>query len=161
MADPIIRFYFIPPVSDHPNLEILVLKQKKSAIAGHRHRNTALELITDANEWVMSLDDDNIVHPDLFTWLQDHESELSAHSGLVWDQANKDGTMRLFAAPWDVRVNCVDTAQFMFRRGIVGDLRFKEDEYAADGMFIEQVYNQHSEKFKIVPKALCYYNYLR
>lgn len=161
MADPIIRYYFIPPVSDHPNLEISVLRQKKVAIAGHAHRNTAIELITDPNEWIMSLDDDNIIHPELFTWLLDHESELSGYSGLLWDQANKDGSMRLFASPWDVRVNCIDTAQFMFRRGIVEDLRFKEDQYAADGMFIEELYRRHSDKFKIAPAALCYYNYLR
>ena len=164
MVDPIIRGYIIPPgerSNKVNNVEVNVIWQKKIALAGHAHRNKALELITDPEEWVMSLDDDNIIHPDFFTWMQDHEGELPGYSGVLWDQVNKDGTARLFASPWDVRVNCVDTAQFMFRRGIVEDLRFKEDAYAADGIFIEELYKRHSDKFKIAPKALCYYNYLR
>lgn len=138
------------------------------AIAGHAHRNTflmqqelraRLESPQVLDEWVMSLDDDNILHPDLVPWMASHPSQLSNSTGVIWSQCLNDGIRH--AHPDDVRVNHIDTAQFMFRPRILFGLRFNEQEYAADGLFIEDLYKRSSIGFLFVNQPLCYYNYLR
>jgi hypothetical protein len=143
-------------------LRVTVLNGQHGAMAGHAHRNMALPFMKNWPDWIMSLDDDNVMHPSLPEWLIANEEELELkYSGLIFDQLNKDGSYRLKADPDKISVNHVDTAQYMFRGSIVGDLRFQEDAYNADGIFIEELYRRHRDQFLIVNQPLCYYNYLR
>lgn len=132
-----------------------------SAIAGHAHRNRALGYITDPNEWVMSLDDDNIIHPYLWKWLQTWASCGEPANGVIWDQIQKSGQTRLIAHKDYIKVHNVDTAQYMIKRGLIGDIRFQENKYEADGIFIQEIYERNKDSFIIVNQPLCYYNYLR
>lgn len=152
------REYDICLGNDHHVTQLIA---ERSALAGHAHRNLILDLIKNESDWIMSLDDDNMIHGGLLRWLKKNQNQLSEYSGLLFDQVHKNGSLRLIADPEKVCVNNVDTAQFMFRRGIIEDLRFKEDEYAADGLFIQELYARHKDKFLIVNEPLCYYNYLR
>lgn len=131
------------------------------AIAGHAHRNIVLDRIPEQNEWVMSLDDDNIIHPALFEWLNAWELHDCEADGIIWDQIYRSGYPRLNAHVNDVKVHNVDTAQYMLKRGLIGDTRFQEDKYEADGLFIQEIYERHRDSFIIVNQPLCYYNYLR
>lgn len=143
---------------------------KVSGIAGHVHRNSLLMLIdwrsryegpSVLDEWIMSLDDDNIMHPDLIPWLAANIGVLNNYSGIIFDQAFKNGVTRLKADPDKITVGNIDTAQYMFRGSIVKGLRFDESRYDADGVFIEELYARNKDKFLIVNQPLCYYNYLR
>jgi hypothetical protein len=73
----------------------------------------------------------------------------------------RNGVTRLKADPDKVTVGNIDTAQYMFRASIVEGLRFDETRYDADGVFIEELYQRHKDKFLFVNQPLCYYNYLR
>lgn len=136
-------------------LLIQTIHSDKTALAGHAHRNTVLDIIDRG--WVMSLDDDNIL-PANFAEIW---PELEDCKAVVFDQMNKDGSIRLVAHPDKVKLNHVDTAQFMFRREIIGNLRFDENRYDADGVFIERLYELQKSNFKIINKPYSYYNYLR
>lgn len=133
------------------------------AIAGHAHRNIVLDRLNDHNEWVMSLDDDNIIHPGLWEWLKPWArcrcNELA--DGVIWDQVSGCGSHRLIADPNKIHVHNVDTAQYMLKRSLIGDTRFQEDKYEADGLFIQDIYERNKDSFIIVNQPLCYYNYLR
>lgn len=150
--------------------EAKVFFTQVSGIAGHVHRNTYLVFLdylrrlkgdNEINGWNMFLDDDNILHPDFFSTLSNMSTIITEYSGLIFDQCFKNGETRLNADPDNVRVGNVDTAQYIFRGNIVGSLLFDETRYDADGVFIEELYRRHREKFLIVNQPLCYYNYLR
>lgn len=146
------------------NVFVNVLYLGGENIAGHAARNkvlNSLEAVGRTDDWIMSLDDDNIIHPRLIKFLKENQDSLNNYSGLLFDQVLKNGNIRLKVDPDNVGVNQTDTAQFMFKLDILDGLRFKEDEYAADGLFIGELFNKNKDKFLIINEPMCYYNYLR
>lgn len=133
------------------NVTPIIVKGRDKGIAGHNHRNYILDMITE-DEWVYSVDDDNILHPGFLDELKEDREVI------VVAQKLKDGSHRLNAGP--VKLNHVDTAQFAIKRSLIGDVRF-ENRYDADGVFAEIIYNKYPEKFKLINQHLSYYNYLR
>jgi len=144
--------------------------QYPESVAGHAQRNRALDRIMDG--WVYFLDDDNLMHPALFerlyrritripSWyLRGYGSvgETGRARGYIFSQ--ELGAGQRVAAPENVTVNRIDTAQFLLWRGLIGDLRFAEDRYEADGIFIETLYSQSPQSFEFIEEPLCYYNRL-
>lgn len=128
----------------------------ESAVAGHGHRNGVLRLLDEDESFFYSLDDDNIIVPGFVDELIECEKD-----GLIVGQMNKDGSVRLEAAPENVRLNSIDTAQFAFKTKLLKGLRFDATRYDADGVFIYELFNRDQSAFKIVNKPLSYYNYLR
>lgn len=140
---------------------IIWYESDESAIAGHAHRNRAFGYINEPDEWVMSLDDDNIIHPALWEWLSKWRLFEGGADGIIWDQIHKSGNQRLIANRDEVKVYNIDTAQYMIKRRLIGDTRLREDKYEADGIFIQELYERNKDSFIIVNEPLCYYNYLR
>lgn len=130
-----------------------------TALAGHAHRNDVLDQITDPEEWFYSVDDDNIMHPGFLDQL--YKTYQKGFEGLIVAQELRDRTLRLPVAPELVKLNHIDTAQFAFKVSLLGDHRFFEDRYDADGVFIEELYKENRDKFELINKPLSYYNYLR
>lgn len=141
------------------DIDIKVIHSPHTALAGHAHRNDVLDQISDPEEWFYSIDDDNVMHHDFLTTLYD--AHMNGKSGLIVAQELRDRTLRLPVAPELVKLNHIDTAQFAFKVGLLDTHRFFEDRYDADGVFIEELYKQHSDKFQLVNKPLSYYNFLR
>ncbi len=146
-----------------PNVQ--VIGSYDSAIAGHGHRNLALNIIQEEDEdsWFMSLDDDNIIHPDLIRELNSLtlRSDIQNPVGVLFDQCLKDGSKRLVVEEGNVGLNRTDTAQFVLKVNAIGDLRFDESRYDADGVFIYEFYEDHKDSIYHINKDLCYYNFLR
>mgnify|MGYP001598714625 CR=1 FL=1 len=141
--------------------DTITLLGAKTAPAGHAHRNVTIDFIGNTSDWIMSLDDDNILHPDLIPWLEANKELLENYEVVIFDQVNKYGALRLQARPDMVAPNCIDTAQYMWRGRAAEGIRFREDLYNADGYFIEEVYQRNKDKTLFVNQPLCYYNYLR
>lgn len=163
-------------IHNHCDLEfrkrdwVHLTRSHMTGMAGHVHRNSYLiqnewrnriEGPGVAAEWVMSLDDDNILHPYLIPWLAANKEFANQFGGLIFDQVHKNGDLRLKADPEIVTVGNIDTAQYMFRAGMAYGCRFDETKYDADGVFIEDLYQRYKDQFLIVNQPLCYYNYLR
>jgi len=120
-------------------------------------RNVDAALSNIGDGWVWILDDDNSVHPSFFRRL---EEEIAAHpdkEAIVFSQERSDALRYLKAAPENVRVGSIDTAQFVLQRGLIGKYRWN-DLPTHDGIFIEQIFNDHPTAFHFVDDVLCYFN---
>lgn len=142
------------------------LKQKNN-VAGHAARNLTLNKICNPTYmfsgnpgYFYSLDDDNILHPYLIPYIADNLTKIWQHDLFIFSQLNANGTMRLNAAKNCIVPGHIDTAMFMVRVDKIGQLRFDESDYCADGKFIQQFYEAHPNVL-VEKKPLCYYNFLR
>ncbi len=154
------------PTIFHDNI-YYVASVNSEATAGHAHRNQVLDFLQyeGKDTWFMSLDDDNILHPDLIlylSWLLEWErTSLQGKVGILFDQCWKDGTKRLIVEKDNIGLNRTDTAQFILKVSAIGEQRFNETRYDADGLFIYEFYEKHKKDILHINKDLCYYNYLR
>ena len=60
----------------------------------------------------------------------------------------------------DVSVMHIDTAMFVVDRALIGNSRFQVEEYAADGLFAQEVFEKHPGKHVYIPEVAAYYNYV-
>ncbi len=137
---------------------ITFLPSADLGLSGNPQRNEALESVHTG--FVCFMDDDNIMHPDyklavLYSMLN------NPHTGIIVNQIFQNGNSRLRSNPNNVKPGHIDTAQFTLPIDIIGDVRWDNWDYCADGHFIERVYNNNKEKFVFLDSDLCYYNYLR
>lgn len=131
---------------------------KDKGLSGNPQRNIAIDHI-DWDSYVYFLDDDNIVYPSLFN--RATKILENSNKALIFSQAFGNGIPRLVPQP-DRIVPChIDTAQFLIPRDLIGDLKWENFNYCADGAFFGTLYNQHKERFIITKEILCYYNYIR
>lgn len=130
-------------------------------IAGHTSRNYSFFLINtvkDANCLIYFLDDDNLLHSDFMKYISDFD--FNKYDILIFSQLDKYNFLRLKSSEGCAKVGFIDTAMFIFDVSILNGLKFREDDYAADGLFAEQLVKQ-TNKIYYEPKPLCYYNKLR
>lgn len=140
-------------------LQVSVLASpSKNNLAGHGHKNVALEMLGE-NDWVYFLDDDNIIHPSLLKFISENDL-FNSCDGIVVAQVWKNGAVRLNVSSDKIKVCHVDTASTVLSMRAIGETRFREGDYVADGYFIEEVYNKNSDKFLLFDIPMCYYNYL-
>jgi glycosyltransferase involved in cell wall biosynthesis len=113
------------------------------------------------SDWIYILDDDNLIHENFFETISNLVSENISKRGFIFNQKvggiDFSGLDIREAKPEMVRVGYIDSAQFLLKRDIISDLRFKND-YKADGYFIEELYNNNKNEFIFLNKELCYYN---
>lgn len=140
-----------------------ILSPATNAIAGHAHRNVVLAELKKQFEdiWVYNLDDDNILHKDFITYFLSNQYQLSSHVGLLFSQMMKNGRTRLIADKDKVIVCHVDTAMLVFRLKHLKGLLYIENDYCADGHFINAFYESNEKNVLIEKRPLCYYNYLQ
>ena len=130
---------------------------------GHMMINKTLDKIESG--FIYVLDDDNIIHPDFYDGISEQILKHQEKSVFVFNQ--KIGGIDFTnldirkALPENIRVGGVDMAQFIIDRGIIGDNRFENPGYIADGTFISKLYGLYPDGFMFIDKILCYYNYLQ
>lgn len=110
-------------------------------LVGAVKNNEALDLVPD-DDWVWLLDDDNFVHPAFFAALGFLFATRKDKKALVFSQNRRDelGPV-LAAAPENMKLYRVDTAQVVFKKGLLAGLRFNENTRTPDGMFFEALYD--------------------
>jgi hypothetical protein len=145
----------LPKVS--ANVSYYAWHDPKSTV-GHAQRNHALGLISDrpVNDcpaYVYFLDDDTLMHPDLFKTLEENTS----HDFIHFDQAQPDGTTKRIGGT--VKVNHIDTGSAIVSRKLIGNTRFNITKYNADGFFWEEIMRK-TQKAKYIPQILSVYNQL-
>jgi len=148
----------------------LELGQNKKAFVGHAHRNFFIKIYNFQTEikniiktdYAYFLDDDTILHPEfLETVLPVLETEKPEI--IVFGQNNKDNSVRLLPSKENIKVGYIDMGQYVFKiNSLPNNIRFKEDDYCADGIFIEELYKHHgSDNTIVINKQLSFYNFLR
>lgn len=145
----------LPDTSLLPTNAIHIVKKVEGSVTGHGQRNVALELINNnPDSWIYQNDDDTIIHPDLFQTIAQYQDKDFIH----FQQANKDGTIRLYSNV--IEVEQIDSHNFIFKAKLLGDTKWQLDKYDADGYFAKEIYAKSTAPLYI-EKVLSTYNCLR
>lgn len=144
------------PVEPDKNLpdqaEIYYYTSDKS-ISGNGQRNFALDLIEKGH--ILFLDDDTVLHPQLWETVKGFEK----YDFISYPQVWKNGALRLTGH--EVKLGRIDSNNFMVDCKIVADLRWRLDVYEADGYFAEEAYKRAVNPKYFGDWPLSVYNYLR
>jgi len=141
-------------IGDHPHLfralendKIKEYVHKGDGISGNPQRNFALTQITNPNTLLYYLDDDNIIHPDLYTLL----NIIDNNKIYTFNQQNRiKGN--------NVAVCHIDTAMVLIPYPLCKNERWILDKYEADGFYITSCYNKNKHTHIYIDNDLCYYN---
>jgi hypothetical protein len=132
------------------NVEMYAHKDLNS-IMGNSQRNFALDLVDSG--YVYFQDDDTLMHQDLWNTIKDLSADF-----ISFDQAFTNGTLRLKCGRTDV--GHIDSHNFIVSKEIIGDTRWKIDDYCADGIFADACAKKTNDKI-FIDKILSIYNQLR
>jgi hypothetical protein len=128
------------------------------SISGNAQRNYALDQITNKDTNIYFLDDDNIIHPDLYklldvieenkiyTFNQKRPKDIYPYVDLL-----KGNNVDLFK---------IDTAMFLIDYRLCRNMNWIVDKYNADGYYIKECYEKNKDSHIYVDNELSYYNNL-
>jgi hypothetical protein len=125
---------------------------------GNRLKNQAIELIESG--WVMFLDDDNTVHPEMLDTFWYHTAKYKNAQAFIFATAiGPDGREYVKTRMDGIAPGHIDTAQFIVSRHLIGEVRWDPCAYDADGIFITEIYKRRKETFVLID-GIVYYNAL-
>jgi len=143
-------------ISENPNLfknqennKIKEYVHTSNGISGNPQRNYALSKVTNANTMLYYLDDDNIIHPNLYRLLKIIDNDKM----YTFNQFNR-------LAGNNVNVGSIDTAMTIIPFSKCKDIIWLTDIYEADGYYIKSCYDNNTSSHIYVDNDLCYYNKL-
>ena len=132
------------------NVEMYAHKNTNS-IMGNSQRNFAIDLIKKG--YVYFNDDDTLVHPELWNTIKDLSADF-----ISFNQSFADGNLRLKCGRTDV--GFIDSHNFIVSEQLIGNTRWKIDDYCADGIFADDCAKKTNSKI-FIDKVLSIYNQLR
>lgn len=116
---------------------------------GNGQRNYGLSKVKNKNTMLYFLDDDNIIHPNLYSLLNivDHTKMYSfnQHKRLRGN---------------NLRVHCIDTAMVLIPFSVCSHHQWSLDSRSADGYYIESCHRTCNDAHIFVDNELSYYNQL-
>ena len=152
-------------ITENPNLFINDENKDKikeylhigEGISGNPQRNFALDNITNTNTYLYYLDDDNIIHPDLYALLDNIKDDKI----YTFDQIRPPNIFPFtdLLPGNNIEVWKIDSAMFLVDYNLCKNVRWVFDKYWADGIYIVDCYKQNKSKWVYVPKVLSYCNY--
>lgn len=136
-----------------PNNCEVFLHRNINSVVGHSQRNFALDIIHNGH--IYQNDDDTGIHPNLWENIKD----LDDFDFISFAQMDGDlECIRLYGN--EIRVEKMDSHNFIVSKDLVGSSRFKIDRYDADGIFALECFRK--SKFpKYIPEVLSVYNWLK
>lgn len=125
-----------------------------NSCVGHAQRNYGMTMVKNSNTYIYNLDDDNIVHPDLYSFVETIGDSVKFYSFNQNNHGIISTGNRFF-------LGGIDTAIFIIHYSLCKDINWIVNKHDADGYFFLECYNLHKDKHEYIDKVLCYYNYLR
>jgi len=120
---------------------------KGEGISGNPQRNYALTKVTNPNTMLYYLDDDNVIHPQLYSLLDTMDNTKM----YTFNQTNRiKGNI--------IEVGYIDTAMTLIPYSWTKEIRWITSLYDADGHYIKECYQKKKENHIYVDQDLCYYN---
>jgi predicted O-methyltransferase YrrM len=143
-------------IIDNPNLfkdqennkiKEYVYKCENGGISGNPQRNYALNKITNIDTLLYYLDDDNIIHPNLYRLL----NIIDNNKFYSFNQCGRLKGNTIF-------IGGIDTAMVIIPYKLCKNIKWILPTYAADGYYITECYNKNMNQHIFVDNDLCYYN---
>lgn len=131
------------------NLKIKEYIHSSEGISGNPQRNYALDHIQNEDTYLYFLDDDNLMHKDLYKLLD----IIDEGKIYTFDQQNRINGNSITAGQ-------IDSAMFLIDFKLCKAIRWVLKEYAADFYYIDQCYSLNKDKWIYVNNVLCTYNSL-
>ena len=123
---------------------------KGDGISGNPQRNYALTQITNENTFLYYLDDDNVIHPDLYILLD----VIEENNLYTFNQHNRIKGVECIPGK-------IDTAMLLIDYKLCKGITWNPPLYDADGHYIQECYKKNSNNHIYVNNDLCYYNRLQ
>jgi hypothetical protein len=123
--------------------------------SGNAQRNYALDMVNIGHIYIN--DDDTTIHPELWGNIKDLN-----HDFISFSQSDKNGNLRLRGNL--IKVNNIDSHNFIVSKDLMGNIRWIIDRYDADGYFAQENYEKaiiNNRKVIFIDKVLSVYNNLR
>lgn len=137
-----------PRLFQNDKIKEYVYTDNKSCF-GNAQRNFALNNISNKNTYVYFLDDDNIIHPEIYNLLEFLDND-KFYTFVQHNRMHGD----------TIQIGKIDTAMILIDCNLCKDIRWTLDKYEADGIFICECFNKNQDKWIYVNNVLCYYNKL-
>lgn len=118
-------------------------------ISGNSQRNFALDRVQNKDTYLYFLDDDNLIHKDLYRLL--HIIDDSK----IYTFNQKD---RIKGS--NIRLGKIDTAMFLIDFKLCKQTRWVLHQYTADFYYISENYKKNKDQWVYVNNELCTYNIL-
>ena len=130
----------------------------KDSISGNSQRNFAIDNISNKDTYIYFLDDDNIIHPNLYTLFD----RLEHNKIYTFDQKRP---LNIFPHKEllkgnNIELYNIDTAMFLIDYNLCKNIKWKKDKYNADGYYIIECFQNNKEHWIYIDELLSYYNYL-
>jgi hypothetical protein len=142
--------------SNHNQIVEVDCKSSLNGIVGNTQRNYGLSLVDDDN-FIYFLDDDNIIHPDFWKIIDKLEHDTIHTFNQYREKNNLDNIL----LGNKIELNCIDTAMYIIHKNMIGDIKWQEDLYEADGKFISDIFLTGKYKQIYFYNSFSYYNYLK
>ena len=137
---------------DEENHKIKEYVYSGEGISGNPQRNYALTKIVNPDTTttlLYYLDDDNVVHPDLYRLL----NIIDDNKLYTFNQHDRiKGN--------NIKVGGIDTAMVVLPYNLCRDEKWIANKYEADGYYITGCYNRNKRNHVYINNTLCYYNKL-
>lgn len=119
-------------------------------ISGNPQRNYALTKVSNPDTLIYYLDDDNIIHPDMYKLL----NIIDNNKMYTFNQYNRmKGN--------NISLTKIDTAMVIIPYKLCKNVKWILDKYEADGYYIIECYYSNQNKNVFIDNDLCYYNKLK
>ena len=125
---------------------------------GNSQRNYGLDKIKNKNSYIYFLDDDNIIHPDFYVFLD--KISLNDEKIFTWNQDNNGRISkgdRLYVGGLDTAIFLI---HYKYCKGNQWNSNINSTD-AADALFFLDCYKNNEDKHNYINKTLCYYNKVR
>lgn len=141
-----------PLFSESPKVTEIYFHAEEGAGFGNMQRNKGLEKVMQG--LVYFLDDDNIMHPHFWDVLPN----ITLGHLTTFDEARMEENPPRELGGMTVAVGCIDTAMYVIDRALIGETRWHLNAFNADGQFVEQIYNNHTDKHVYIPEVAAYHH---
>jgi hypothetical protein len=122
----------------------------QQSVSGNYQRNYGLSKISNPESYIYFLDDDNLVHPGLYS------IPLTPGNFYTFDQLRDSKTFEGNTP----RPQKIDSAMVLIYYPMVKGITWNLGEYHADGIYIRDCYLKCINRWIYINKILCYYNKL-
>jgi len=119
----------------------------ENGLSGNPQRNYALSQIANPDALIYYLDDDNIIHPNLYRLL----NIINNNKIYTFNQYNRMNGNNII-------IGGIDTAMVIIPYNLCKNVRWILDKYDADGYYIKECYDENINIHTYIDNDLCYYN---